>query len=46
MQLFDGMGMFLVKWGSPGSSDGQFSSPYGVALDGDGNIYVVDVQSD
>jgi len=33
---------YLFQWGSSGSGDGQFSSPYGVAVDASGNVYVVD----
>src|SRR5262249_14883810 len=30
---FTNTGMFLADWGTSGSGDGQFSSPYGVAVD-------------
>jgi len=33
---------FLLKWGSRGSADGQFLSPYGVAVDSSNNVYVAD----
>lgn len=33
---------FLLKWGSFGTGDGLFQSPFGVAADGAGNVYVVD----
>ena len=42
IQFFDSQGNFLRKWGSEGSEDGQFDKPAGVALDGDGNVYVAD----
>ncbi len=29
-------------WGSPGSGPGQFQSPKGLAVDGQGNVYVAD----
>jgi hypothetical protein len=29
---------FVTKWGSPGSGDGQFALPYGVAVDGSGHV--------
>ena len=34
--------MFVTKWGSSGSGDGQFNYPYGVAVDSSGNVYVAD----
>src|SRR4029453_4263954 len=37
---------FLLKWGVPGTGNGQLSSPYGVATDGSGNVYVVDTGND
>ena len=33
---------FKGQWGSIGSGDGQFSLPYGIAVDSDGNVYVID----
>ncbi len=33
---------FVTKWGSPGPGDGQFNTPYHVATDADGNVYVAD----
>ena len=32
----------LAKWGSSGSGEGQLASPRGIAVDGSGNVYVVD----
>src|SRR2546430_10649083 len=32
----------LSKWGTQGSGDGQFDGNYGVAVDGSGNVFVVD----
>jgi hypothetical protein len=34
--------VFLLKWGTPGAGDGQFSGPHGVAVDTAGNVYVTD----
>ncbi len=42
IQKFDGTGTFLTKWGSFGSGDGQFDLPFGIAVDGSGNVYVAD----
>src|SRR5438093_12299688 len=36
---------FLLKWGSPGSGDGQFDLPGGIAVDTNGNVYVADVRN-
>ncbi len=33
---------FITKWGTPGTGNGQFDHPFGVAVDGDGNVYVAD----
>jgi len=42
IQKFDSNGMFLLKWGSQGTGEGQFSTPHGIAVDGDGFVYVAD----
>ena len=34
--------VFLTKWGTSGSGDGQFKYPYGIAVASDGNVYVGD----
>ena len=42
IQVFDSQGIFLRKWGSEGSGDGEFIRPQELAIDGDGNVYVSD----
>jgi DNA-binding beta-propeller fold protein YncE len=48
IQVFSSNGTFLRKWGSfghPGPLDdgfGKFYNPYGVAVDGSGNVFVAD----
>jgi len=34
--------VFVTKWGSQGSGDGQFNNPHGVAVDSSGNVYVIE----
>ena len=41
-QKFTSTGTYLTQWGSPGSGNGQFNQPYGVATDAVGDIYVSD----
>ena len=36
---------FVSKWGSEGSSNGQFSSPSGIVVGPSGNVYVVDTSN-
>ena len=33
---------FLTKWGSYGTGNGQLNYPFGMAVDGSGNVYVAD----
>lgn len=42
IQKFDGLGNFILKWGSAGIDNGQFKKPYGVAIDSLNNVYVAD----
>jgi DNA-binding beta-propeller fold protein YncE len=42
MQKFTGSGVFVTKWGSYGHGEGEFSVPYGVAVDKNGNVYVAE----
>jgi len=37
--------VFITKWGSPGSGDGQFDSPGDIAIDNEGYIYVLDTNN-
>jgi len=46
VELFDEHGGFVRLWGSYGSGQGQFSYPWGVAMDSAGSIYVADSQND
>jgi DNA-binding beta-propeller fold protein YncE len=42
IQVFDGNGAFLAKWGSVGTEPGQFRGPWGIAIDRAGLVYVTD----
>ena len=37
---------FVLKFGTIGSDDGQFTTPRGIAVDPSGNVYVVDASGD
>jgi hypothetical protein len=39
---FDSSGNFLLKFGSNGSGDGEFSYPVGISVDSNGNVLVAD----
>ena len=43
IQKFDSNGNFVTKWGSQGSGEGQFSIPFGIAIDSSDNVYVDDL---
>jgi tripartite motif-containing protein 71 len=40
VKVFDNKGIFIRKWGSGGTGDGQFYTPMGIAVDSLGNVYV------
>jgi len=42
VQVFDAEGQFIKSFGAVGTAPGSFARPKGVALDSDGNIYVLD----
>lgn len=42
VQVFDSLGQFSSSFGAFGTLDGLFQHPFGIDLDGQGNIYVVD----
>lgn len=37
---------FLLKWGTNGEGDGEFSGPQGVVVAPDGSVYVSDCGND
>jgi len=37
---------YIFQWGSPGSGNGQFSHPQGIAIDSSNNVYVADTAND
>lgn len=42
VQVFDGQGKFLFKFGKPGSGDGELNMPVGMDVDRRGDVYVAD----
>jgi hypothetical protein len=42
IQKFTSEGLFVIKWGTEGTGDGEFNSPNGVAVASDGSVYVAD----
>ena len=37
--------VYETQWGTSGSSNGQFDSPYGIAVDSSGYVYVSDTSN-
>src|SRR5207249_2305888 len=42
IEKFSPSGATLTSWGGSGSIESQFASPWGVAIDSSGNVYVAD----
>jgi hypothetical protein len=40
--MFTSTGEFLIKWGSSGRGEMQFTGPMDLAFDRSGNLYIVD----
>ncbi len=45
IQRFDSMGNYLSEFGSFGTANGQFNSPWGIAIDNEGFVYVTDTKN-
>ncbi len=43
IQKFTNSGVFITRWGSAGSGDGQLNNPMGLAVDASGDVYVVEM---
>jgi DNA-binding beta-propeller fold protein YncE len=46
VQKFTKDGRFILSWGAQGSGRGEFKKPWGVTVDRQGNVYVVDWGND
>jgi hypothetical protein len=44
IEVFSSTGTFMRQFGSNGSAEGQFLTPFDLAVDGAGNVYVADDQ--
>ena len=45
IQIFDAHDRSLEILGGPGGAPGEFSNPWGIALDSKGNLYVADAMN-
>jgi tripartite motif-containing protein 71 len=45
VQKFDSQGNFVMGWGTAGTGDGQFTIPWGIAVDKYDNVYICDFVS-
>ena len=45
IQIFTSEGVFVDKWGTQGTGDGEFEAPYTVAVTSDGSVYVSDKEN-
>ena len=43
VDVFDPVGHFITSFGAPGSGNGEFQDPEGIAVDADGSVYVADL---
>jgi DNA-binding beta-propeller fold protein YncE len=46
IQKFTSAGVFVSKWGTKGTAEGQFNYPSGVAVATDGTVFVADYDND
>ncbi len=44
IQRFTSEGVFVTKWGTQGTGDGEFDYPEGVAVASDGSVYVSEAE--
>ncbi len=45
VEVFTSTGQFLMKWGSHGAQDGNFTEPRGIAVNESGAVYVTDMNN-